>query len=211
MTTLGGPPGGPGRRSRTARLTLAAMLALPLVELVVAILVGRWIGAAPTVLALILASLAGIVVLRRAGARTLRSLSAAPVPGLRTAGPDLRAAGDSAWVLLGGLLLAVPGFLSAVAGLLLVLPLTRRLVAPLLGRGAGLLASRLLGVPLLGRVLGGQVVSGTVVDATVVDVQVVPPTSPGPARPAPQLGERPGQDPTPPQGPTPEDGAPRRP
>jgi UPF0716 protein FxsA len=133
------------------------------------------------------------------------------MPGLRTPSPDLRAAGDSAWVLLGGLLLAVPGFVSAVAGLLLVLPVTRRVLAPLLGRGAGLLASRLLGVPLVGRVLGGQVVAGSVVDTTVVDVQVVPPTSPEPPRPAPQLGEGSGRGPTPPQGPTPEDGAPRRP
>jgi UPF0716 protein FxsA len=139
--------------------------------LVVAILVGRAIGAAPTVLLLVLLSLSGLVVLRRGGARALRSLAAdgSSRPG-SAAGPDLRAAGDAVWVLIGGLLLVLPGFVTAAAGLLLVFGPTRLLVGPLLGRGAGLLARRLVGAPLVSRVVGTRVVQGDVVDATVVDI-----------------------------------------
>jgi UPF0716 protein FxsA len=159
----------PARRSRAARLTLAGLLAVPLVELVVAILVGRAIGAPATVLLLLLLSVAGLVVLRRGGAAAVRSL---PSTTGRAAGggSDLpsaaaqRTARNTAWLLLGGLLLTIPGFVTAVVGTLLVVPGTRRLAAPLLGRGAGLLATRLLGAPLLGRVVGARVVQGDVVD-----------------------------------------------
>ena len=177
----------PRGRSTAARLAIAGVLALPLLEIVVAILVGRAIGAAPTVLLLILLSLLGLFVLREAGGRALRSLSRQAADGVRTGTPDLRAAGDAGWVVLGGLLLTVPGFVSAVCGLLLVLTPTRRLLAPVLGRGAGRLASRVLGVPLVGRVVGTRVVAGDVVDATVVDVEVVPPLQPS----APELSDRP--------------------
>jgi UPF0716 family protein affecting phage T7 exclusion len=61
MTGTGARPG----RSRTARLALAGLLTLPLVELVVAITIVRVIGAAATVLLLVLLSLSGVVVLRR--------------------------------------------------------------------------------------------------------------------------------------------------
>ena len=177
MTAAGARP---GRRSRAARLTLAGLLALPLVELVVAILIGRVIGAAPTVLMLVLASLAGVTVLRQGGTRAMRSLSAAgPVRSGTASAPDLSAAGDATWLLLGGVLLVIPGFVTAFAGLLLVFGPTRRLLGPLLGRGAGRVATRLLGAPLVGRVVGTRVVRGDVVDVTV-DVET---TSPAPAEP----------------------------
>lgn len=190
------PQGQPRRRSRATRYALAGLLALPLLELVVAILVGRAIGAPATLLLLILLSLAGLVVLRRGGAEAIRSWSAqtARAASARAAsGQGMSGVGTgpgpSGWLLLGGLLLVVPGFVSAAAGILLVFPFTRRLVAPLLGRGAGLLAARLVGAPLMGRVVGSRVVQGDVVDATVVDVQVVPPTRSS-ASPAAELPER---------------------
>lgn len=190
----------PRRRTRATRYTLAGLLALPLVELVVAILVGRAIGAPATMLLLILFSVAGVVVVRRGGAAALRSLSTQtgrePTAG-RTPPGGPREAAANGWVLFGGLLLTVPGFVTGLAGILLVVPFTRRLVAPLLGRGAGLVAARLIGAPLLGRmartrVVPGDVIPGDVIDATdatVVDVQVVPPTAP-PAAATPELADR---------------------
>jgi UPF0716 protein FxsA len=171
--TMPGPR--PRRRSRAARLTLAGLLTLPLIELAVAILASRAIGAAPTVLLLVLLSVGGLVVLRHSGARALRSLSA-PGPETndlrgrpRPAAPDLRDAGDAAWQLLGGLLLVLPGFVTAGVGLLLTFAPTRRLLGPLLGRGAGLLTSRLLGTSLVERVVAPRIVRGDVVDDTVTD------------------------------------------
>jgi UPF0716 protein FxsA len=185
--TVPGPQLRP-RRSRAARFALAGLLALPLVELVVAILVGRAIGAPATVMLLVLLSLAGLVVLRRGGAAAIRSLSTRAGVSRVPTGDDLRAAGDAGWLLLGGVLLVIPGFVTAVAGLLLVIPPTRRVLGPLLGRGAGLVVSHLVGAPLMGRVVGARVVQGNVVDATVVDVQVAEPTPPPVP---PQLTDRP--------------------
>lgn len=189
MTSVGARP---GRRSRVARLTLAGLLALPLVELVVAILTGRVIGAAPTVLLLVLLSLSGVAVLRQGGSRAMRSLSAAgPGRSGMAPAPDLHAVGDAVWLLLGGVLLVIPGFVTAFTGLLLVFGPTRRLLGPLLGWGAGHVATRLLGAPLIGRVAGTRVLPGDVVDATVDDGAA----SPAPPGPPGELIE--GHDPTP--------------
>lgn len=130
---------GDGRpRSRTARLILAGALLLPLAELTLAIAVGRVIGAPLTVLLLIAVSVSGGYVLRHAGARAARALRRpAPSPD------DLREAGDAGWLMIGGVLLLVPGFLTGVTGALLALPATRRLLRPVLGRTVGTLAQRL--------------------------------------------------------------------
>ncbi len=191
--TLPGPPR--PHRPLGVRLGLAGLLLLPLVELTVAILVGRAIGAGPTVAVLIALSVAGVVVLRRAGGRAMRALA----PGSSGTAPSdhqLAEAGDAAWTLLGGLLLVVPGFVTALVGVLLVLNPTRRVLRPVLGRGAGLLAGRVIGVPLVGRMSGTRVVRGDVVEATVVDVQVTPqPPSP---EPPPRVADRPFGQPEPP-------------
>ncbi len=81
---------------------------------------------------------AGIVVLRRA-ARAAVGASAArswrPTHGAGAGGSRARGA-DLALVIAGALLLVVPGFVTAVAGILLVVPLTRRVRRPLLGAAA---------------------------------------------------------------------------
>lgn len=188
------------RRPLGVRLALAGLLLLPLVELAVAIAVGRALGAGPTVLLLIALSVVGVIVLRRSGARAVRAL-ATTAPGQAPAPDRLREAGDAAWTLLGGVLLVIPGFVTAAAGALLAFTPTRRLLRPVLGRGAGLLAGRLIGVPLIGRMSGTRVVQGDVVEATVVDVQVVPPTPPTPPQDPPPLTDRPRTEEDPPRHP----------
>ncbi|HET9657666.1 MAG TPA: FxsA family protein [Kineosporiaceae bacterium] len=188
-------PGPGSRRSPAARLSLAGLLLLPLAELAVAIAVGRVIGAGPTILILLALSVLGMVVLRRAGARAMRSWSRADRQG--TGGPigDPWRSGrpeavDVAWMVLGGVLLAIPGFITAAAGLLLAVGPTRRILRPLLERGTGRLAARLLRGPLVGRMAGARVVSGDVVEATVVDVEVVPPGERSPHEQSPQRPPR---------------------
>jgi len=126
LTGPGGTTPGPGARRRAplrVRLILAGWLLLVLAEIVGIALVSRGIGGWPTFLLLVLAAAVGFYLVSRSGARAWRALRTdvreGVVPG--------RSVGDPVLVLLGGLLLAFPGFLSDILGLLLVLPFTRPL------------------------------------------------------------------------------------
>ena len=122
---LTGLPGPAGRRRppRRVRMALAGALLVPLLEVTGIVLVSRAIGGWWTFLLLLLAAACGAVLVARAGPRAWRALrrevGEGVVPG--------RAVGDPVLVLLGGLLLVLPGFLSDLIGLLLVLPFTRPL------------------------------------------------------------------------------------
>lgn len=122
-------PGVPGRagpsRPHRARLVSVAFLALPLLELVLLIAVGRAIGVLATLALLAAGALAGGTILYRAGARAARRFS----------GGDGLAAPAAAAALLvpAGLLLLLPGFLSDLAGLVLLVPAVRRALATRVG------------------------------------------------------------------------------
>jgi UPF0716 protein FxsA len=98
-----------------------ALLALPFLEFWLLVAVAGQIGIGWTLLALFGASAAGVLVLRRAGLRAHRDVDAA----LRTGRPPQRGMLDTLMLFAGGVLLAVPGFLTAAAGLLIALPVTR--------------------------------------------------------------------------------------
>ncbi|MFL6240464.1 MAG: FxsA family protein [Actinomycetes bacterium] len=102
-------------------LALLVFLVLPVAEIVVAIQVADAIGGFATALLLLITSVIGGVVVRRAGARAWAALQEAAA-----AGRPPRNVLDGAIVLLGGLLLLVPGFITDVLGLLLLVPVTRR-------------------------------------------------------------------------------------
>jgi UPF0716 protein FxsA len=92
-------------------------------EVVVFVLVVRWVGALVAVLLAVATSVIGIVLLRREGIRAWRrfrtAVEAGEPPGVRVA--------DGLVGLVGALMLALPGFVSDVVGLLLVLPPSRGL------------------------------------------------------------------------------------
>jgi UPF0716 protein FxsA len=100
-------------------------LAFPLLEIYCLILVGRWIGALPTVLLVILTAAAGTALARHQGLGTLQRLQGALARG------ELPAAElfEGVILLVGALLLLVPGFISDLAGLFCLMPPTRRLLA----------------------------------------------------------------------------------
>lgn len=164
-------PGGAPRRRRRGygRWVAAAVLALPLVEIVVVIVVARAIGGLPTFFALLLLTVAGLVTLNRARRAALLTMgphvvAGTPPPTVRGAVSRVRGA-DLALETVGGLLLVVPGFVTGVTGLLLVLPPTRALLRPLLG----LTAARLVrSAAQRGR---WRVVAGEAVDVRVVEVR----------------------------------------
>jgi len=105
------------------RLLLTLLLiGLPLAEIAAFIQVGQWLGLGPTLALVLLAGVAGILLIRHQSLATLGAVRAAlarnQVPAAELA--------DAACVLIAGFLLILPGFISdIVAILLLVRPLRR--------------------------------------------------------------------------------------
>lgn len=107
---------------------LLALLAYAVLEIAAAVAVAAWIGLGWMFLALFGISLLGTVLLRREGTRAWRTFAAAAAEGR----PPGREALDGVLVLLGALLIIVPGFVTDVLGLLCLLPFSRRLLGRVL-------------------------------------------------------------------------------
>ncbi|MDP9378475.1 MAG: FxsA family protein [Actinomycetota bacterium] len=99
-------------------------VAVPILELAVILQVGQEIGAWWTIGLLIADSVVGSVLLRAQGRVTWRRFTQA----LQAGRPPAREVVDGALVLIGGTLLLTPGFVTDLAGLLLLLPPTRAIV-----------------------------------------------------------------------------------
>ena len=105
-------------------------LSFPLLELAVMIKVGQWIGVGWTLFLLATAILAGGIIIRIQGFAALRRM----LEAMREGKPPLEAVVDGAFLMLAGGLLLLPGFISDIAGLLLLVPPLRRWVAGRLWR-----------------------------------------------------------------------------
>ncbi len=105
-------------------LVILLLIVVPVVELYVMVQVAHAFGFWEMLAALVLASLAGVWVMRYAGFRAWRRMTRAGIAGE----PIGREAANSALVFLAGVLLFVPGFVTAALGLLLLLPPVRALV-----------------------------------------------------------------------------------
>lgn len=103
---------------------LVAFLAVPIVEIYVILQVGHVIGAWPTVALLVAESILGGWIIRREGRRAWRALTET----FRRGGLPDRELADAALVLVGGVLLLTPGFVTDVLGFVFVLPFTRPFV-----------------------------------------------------------------------------------
>lgn len=104
---------------------LLLFLLFPVLELFVFVKVSAAIGFFPALLLVILGSLLGVMVLRVAGLATAlrarESLNRGELPAQQML--------EGLMLALGGGLLILPGFISDVFGLLMLLPFTRRLLA----------------------------------------------------------------------------------
>jgi UPF0716 protein FxsA len=96
---------------------------VPLAELAVIIAVGKTIGVLTTLLLLLLFSLCGAWLAKREGLAAWRRFQLAMAEGR----VPTREVADGAMVLLAGALLLVPGFVTDLIGLVLLLPATRAL------------------------------------------------------------------------------------
>jgi UPF0716 protein FxsA len=106
----------------------------PVLEIASIIAVTSWVGGAATFTLIIVSAVIGLLVMRHAGRSwwtSLRTSVGRPdEQGVSTPVrvPDATLAADRGLLFLAGLLLAIPGFIGDVIGLLLILPITRSLV-----------------------------------------------------------------------------------
>jgi UPF0716 protein FxsA len=102
---------------------------LPIVEIALFILVGGEIGVLPTIGLVILGAVVGSMVVRRQGVNAVRRLQQALEAGKDPSSPIA----NGALIMVGGVLLMLPGFLTDAIGILLLIPPVR---AMLIRRGA---------------------------------------------------------------------------
>ncbi|MDW6024497.1 FxsA family protein [Mesorhizobium sp. BAC0120] len=106
------------------------LIGLPLLEIAGFVIVGSKIGVLWTIALVILSSIVGSTLLRVQGfsvvTRIRRELEAGRDPGRELA--------DGAMIMLAGILLLIPGFVSDILGLLLFIPPVREFVWRLLKR-----------------------------------------------------------------------------
>lgn len=131
----------PSRAGSLVRRVLTVLLVvLPLLELFVLFSVSRLVGGWWTAAIIISTTIIGGLIIRREGLRSWRNLREAT----RSAMPE-RSMTDSGLIMAGGFLLVLPGFISNIIGLLLILPFTR----PIARTGMAYLVARKVGVPIM--------------------------------------------------------------
>lgn len=96
---------------------------VPVAEIYVLVTVGSSIGAFPTVALVILTALAGAHLARMQGLSTMMRIRENLDQGFMPAEELL----DGVLIFLAGMVLLTPGFLTDIAGLLILLPVTRNL------------------------------------------------------------------------------------
>lgn len=152
-------------------LLVVALIVVPLAEIWTIVQVAHVIGGWLTLILLLAESLLGAALVRRQGRRSWEAFRLA----LQEHRPPAREVSDGALVLLGGSLLLTPGFLTDIAGFLLLLGPTRSLVRRWLTGvvahrlGAGVLTGRARRPPRTTRPPrgGDRVVEGEVLDGEV--------------------------------------------
>ena len=102
-------------------LFVVLVVALPIFEIYLLIQVGDRIGVVPTVAILVVEAVVGGWLMRREGSRAWKALDGAFRSGRVPTGE----LADAALVLVGGVLLMLPGFVSDVLGLFFLIPFTR--------------------------------------------------------------------------------------
>ncbi|KPN15916.1 FxsA family protein [Bacillus safensis] len=109
---------------------LLLLILFPAVEISLFLISSKIIGILPTMLLIVLTSALGAYFARKQGIEAFqkvqRDLQYGKMPG--------GAIVDGFCILIGGLLLLIPGFLSDLIGALLLIPVTRKRIKPLFER-----------------------------------------------------------------------------
>ncbi|WP_342490818.1 FxsA family protein [Bacillus sp. FSL R5-0422] len=109
---------------------LLLLILFPAVEISLFLISSKIIGILPTMLLIVLTSALGAYFARKQGIEAFqkvqRDLQYGKMPGITIV--------DGFCILIGGLLLLIPGFLSDIIGALLLIPMTRKQIKPLFER-----------------------------------------------------------------------------
>ncbi len=154
---------------------LALLVAVPIAEVWLLLQVADSIGTLPTLAILVLEAVLGAWLMRREGRRAWTALTATFSTG-RVPSGELT---DAALVLVGGLLLMLPGFVTDIIGFLFLLPMTRPAARKLVAFFIARRLSRMAPASPLDRSAPGDVISG----------ETVPDAEPGDGGDAPRTGE----------------------
>ncbi len=104
-------------------LVLAILIGLPILEIAAFVMVGSEIGVLWTIALVVLSGIAGSILLRIQGFGALKRIQAEMAAG-RDPGRELA---HGAMIMLAGILLLLPGFVTDLLGLLLFIPPVREL------------------------------------------------------------------------------------
>ena len=147
---------------------MVAMVALPILEVYLIVQVAQIIGGWWTLAILVGEALLGAWLMRREGARAWKALNESFASWKLPSGE----LADTALILVGGVLLVLPGFVTDVFGLLFLLPFTRPLARKVLAFFVARRMSR-LGVSATYLRRTGTVIEGE----TVPNPPTAPPSS----------------------------------
>lgn len=114
----------PRNRRVLGWLLIAAFIAIPIAEVWVVTSIGGLLGLWPTLALLVVSAVVGAWLTRREGAKAWNAL----VNAIGTGQLPTGRLADAALVLVGGILLMLPGFLTDLLGLVMILPFTRPLI-----------------------------------------------------------------------------------
>ena len=110
-------------------LLIVLLVAVPIFEVWLLIKVGQQLGLLPTILILIAEAIICVLLMRHEGSRAWKALNDAFTNGKVPTGE----LADAALILVGGVLLMLPGFLTDVIGFLFLLrwtrPVARKIIA----------------------------------------------------------------------------------
>jgi UPF0716 protein FxsA len=106
------------------------LLAWPLIEIALFVTVGGWLGLWLTLAIVLGTGIAGVALMRWRGLRAMADLRAQ----VRNVRNPLPMVADQAMFMLAGILLILPGFLTDVLGLLLLIPPVRMVLISLAAR-----------------------------------------------------------------------------
>ena len=156
-------------------LLVLVFVVLPLVELAVFVLVADWIGILEAFLLLVVITIGGVFIVRHQGLgvwrRVRAQLSAGTVPAVELV--------DGLLILVAGLLLIFPGYVTDAVGLLLLLPPVRGLVRGRLRKRYSVrVASRVVRVVNTRGSAPGDTASGPT-EVLPSAPRQLPPTTPG--------------------------------
>ncbi|MCA1032323.1 membrane protein FxsA [Bacillus timonensis] len=112
------------------RILLALIIIVPALEIGLLVLSGNTLGVWPTVLLIISTGVIGAWLAKKQGLETLRraqdQMQYGQIPG--------NAILDGLCILVGGVVLLTPGFITDAIGFLLLVPVTRNMIKPFIGK-----------------------------------------------------------------------------